>query len=151
MIVIIYLKLTCPKAKAGLNTNNSRKISQSKLKCQRKIVPPTKTNLISQINPTHLSPHNSHSKNYRSDDGNGHIPSLRESVLAPEVDTVPRCLAHRLSSLEDTTIQERMKDTPISTIPTFSMSMPTNLLSLKYQGHHQHQDIRILPSWQVQR
>ena len=57
MIVIIYLKLTCPKAKAGLNTNNSSKISQNRLKCQRKIVLPTRTNLISQINPTHPNPH----------------------------------------------------------------------------------------------
>ena len=52
-------------------------------------------------------------ENYKSEDGNGHIQSLKELVHVPEEVIVQLYQEHLSSFLEDITILERQKDMPI--------------------------------------
>lgn len=101
--------------------------------------------------PTHNNPANIQTGNCKSEGGNGLTPSSRVLVLAPEADTAQLCQEPRSSFLVGTISQAKLKGTLISTILTFSMSMPTNSRNQKSQEHLQHQGTLILPCWQGQR
>ncbi len=94
--------------------------------------------------PTPNSPANFHKDNCKSENGSGLIPSLKESVPVPEAGIQPRFQELRSSSLEDITSQAKLKDTLISTIPTFLMSTRISSLNPKYPGLLQLQDTHIL-------
>lgn len=100
---------------------------------------------------TLTSPANTQTANSKSESGSGPTPLSKESVPAPEEDTLPPSPAPPSSSSVDTILPEKLKAMPTSTILIFWMLMQISSPNLKFLEHLLRPGMHILRFWLDQR